>query len=90
MFPQQVANMKFITIAATIFAVVVATTQAAPAFDKRSDRGSLVNVEHVPVNVEVKDVANNLAKGARILRRNGGVVDADVLVKDTKVNILSH
>ncbi|KAG0342179.1 hypothetical protein BG005_002781, partial [Podila minutissima] len=83
------SNMKFIAIAITIFAVAIATTQAAPAFHKR-DAGGLINVENVkvPVNVEVKDVANDLAKNARILSR--ALIDntnVDVNVKD--VNVLS-
>ncbi|KAF9934344.1 hypothetical protein BGZ75_005152 [Mortierella antarctica] len=79
--------MKFITIAVTIFAVAIATTQAAPAFHKRSG-GGLVNVEDVkvPVNVEVKDVANNVLKDAKILSR-ALVDDTKVVVKD--VNVLS-
>ncbi|KAG0275585.1 hypothetical protein BGZ97_010262 [Linnemannia gamsii] len=60
--------MKFIAIAVTIFAVAFATTQAAPALHKRSG-GGLVNVEHVPVNVEVTDVANHVADHAKILSR---------------------
>ncbi|KAK5823670.1 hypothetical protein F5H01DRAFT_376564 [Linnemannia elongata] len=62
--------MKFIPIAVAIFAVAIATTQAAPAFHKRSG-GQLVNVEDVkvPVNVEVKDVDNHLADHAKILSR---------------------
>lgn len=79
--------MKFIAIAITIFAVASATTQAAPALHKRSG-GGLVNVEdvRVPVNVEVKDVANHLADHDKILRR-ALVDDTKVIVKD--VNVLS-
>ncbi|KAF9956402.1 hypothetical protein BGZ70_009910 [Mortierella alpina] len=82
-------NMKFITIAATIFAVVVAATQAAPAFHKRNG-GSLVNVQDV--DVKVQDVANNLAKNAaknadiKVLRRDD-LIDAKVIAKD--INVLS-
>ncbi|KAF9283044.1 hypothetical protein BGZ88_010688 [Linnemannia elongata] len=74
--------MKFIPIAVAIFAVAIATTQAAPAFHKRGVDG-LVNVDDVkvPVNVEVKDVANHLADHARILSRalvEGANVEVDV------------
>ncbi|KAG9324450.1 hypothetical protein KVV02_006594 [Mortierella alpina] len=78
--------MKFITIAVTIFAVAIASTQAAPAFHKRSG-GGLVNVEDVkvPVNVEVKD--NEIAKNVKILSRRAVIDDTKVDVKD--VNALS-
>ncbi|KAG0294134.1 hypothetical protein BGZ96_001756 [Linnemannia gamsii] len=76
--PDQIKILSFIAIAVTIFAVASATTQAAPALHKRSG-GGLVNVDNVrvPVNVEVKDVANHLADHAKILSR--------ALVADTKV-----
>ncbi|KAF9569979.1 hypothetical protein EC968_002380 [Mortierella alpina] len=81
-------NMKFITIAVTIFAVAMATTQAMPALHKRND-GSLVNVEDVkvPVYVKVEDVANDLARDTKVdvLRRSAADVhaeDADVVSKN--------
>ncbi|KAG0354655.1 hypothetical protein BGX24_006867 [Mortierella sp. AD032] len=79
--------MKFIAIAVTIFAVASGTIQAVPALHKRSGDG-LVNVEDV--NVEVKDIANDLAHNADVNILSRALVDltnVDVDVKD--INVLS-
>ncbi|KAG0319281.1 hypothetical protein BG000_003938 [Podila horticola] len=65
--PMVRAPMKCITLAAAVFLIALASVQAIP----RPAGGGLVNLDDVkvPVNVEIKDVANHLADHAKILSR---------------------